>query len=785
MNNNLESLSNLKLFWVALVFLVGILLAGQVFLPVGFWLLLAALGLAAGLVLHRLNPNSSLVIAILPFFLFMGAARYQSAQPVDSPETLLHYNDYPRTVWVTGTLDSSPDVRDTYQNLRLDVQSVDFGDGDVPIQGKLLIRARYAEDLHYGDLVRARGDLETPTESETFSYRDYLALHGIHSYMRSSRITVLPLEDGRNPFMALMYRLKDSLAARIYLLFPDPEASLLNGILLGDDDGISPPLQQSFKNTGTSHIIAISGFNIAIIAALFVALFSRLFGKRIGAVIAILGITGYTMLVGAEAAVVRAAIMGTLSILAAQAGRRNLALNMLAVVALVMAVANPLVLQDVGFQLSFAATLGLVLYAQSFQDHTEAFLRRFMPASVVDRIIGPFSEYFLMTLAAQITTLPIIAYHFERISLVSFLVNPVILPAQPPVMILSGLAVIASHVYMPLGKLLAYLAWPFPAYTIRMVELFDKIPGGVVVLGEFSLLFLIATYLLLFSFTFARARLRATLFNALKPATLLSFLAIIAFLFWRTALSASDGRLHLTFLNVGSGDAILIKTPSGRHVLINGGPSPTRLSDQLGRRLPPFNRTFDYLVIASPQENQVSALPVIIERFTPGAVLWSGDTTVSYSAQKLNGWVSLHRIPASRAEIGQELDLGDGAVLRVLQTSARGLILMVEWKTFRAVLPVGVKFDAFNDLDYGREIGPVTALLISESGYAPANPPEWLLNLSPKVFILSVAGDDANGLPERNLLDFLKDQTILRTDQNGWIELSTDGEQLWLEVERK
>jgi beta-lactamase superfamily II metal-dependent hydrolase len=110
---------------------------------------------------------------------------------------------------------------------------------------------------------------------------------------------------------------------------------------------------------------------------------------------------------------------------------------------------------------------------------------------------------------------------------------------------------------------------------------------------------------------------------------------------------------------------------------------------------------------------------------------------------------------------------------------------LVEWKTFRALLPIGVKFETYEHLKNGREIGPVSALLLAESGYAPANPPEWLANLSPAMFILPVAADDIDGLPSLALVDLLREQTVLRTDRNGWIRLSTDGDQLWVEVERK
>lgn len=784
MKTSLDSLANLNLLWVALAFLAGIVLAGQVVLPVRFWLALAGVGLLAGIILRLLLKNSVFLLAILPFFLFAGAARYQFAQPQITPESIAYYNDFPRTVWVTGSLTEPPDVRDTYQNLRVKVHTVDFGDGDIPISGLLLVRARYAEDLHYGNLVRIRGDILTPSENEVFSYRDYLSLSGIYSTMSASRVTPLPQAGETNPFWALMYRLKHSLSQRIYLLFPEPEASLLHGILLGDDDGMSPELQQSFKNTGTSHIIAISGFNIAIIAALLVAIFSRIFGKTIGSVLAIFGIAGYTLLVGAEPSVVRAAIMGILSIVALQVGRRTLALNALALVAAGMALYDPFVLQNVGFQLSFAATLGLVLYAQPLQDWAAARLRRFLPVSVVERVIGPFSDYFLLTLAAQATTLPVIAYHFQRISLSSIVVNPLILPAQPPVMILGGLAVLASHIYLPLGKLLVFFAWPFPAYTIRIVERLD-FPQGVVTLGEFNLLFLLGIYGLMLALTFGGQPFRERAKKVLSPAAVLTTLAILAYLAWRLAFAVPDGRLHLTFLDVGSGDAILIQTTSGKHILINGGPSPSRLSDQIGRILPPFRRDLDYLLVAAPQENQMASLPTTLERFIPQSVLWAGDTMGSYSAQRVNEWVLERAIPYEQARTGTELDLGDGARLRVLDSSARGMIILVEWQVFRAILPLGVKFESFERLNYGREIGSPTVLLLSESGYAPANPPEWLLNLSPSLYVLSVAGDDPNGLPDSELVDLLSEKTVLRTDRNGRIDISTDGEQIWVEVERK
>ncbi|GAB4502708.1 MAG: hypothetical protein Fur0035_22630 [Anaerolineales bacterium] len=779
-----ETLKRLPFFWLALTFLGGIALAEQAALPLMFWLAFCAAALLGGLALFFWRGKRWQFF--LPLAFLLGAARLAAVTSLPGPGDLAFYNDTPRPAWLTGVISQPLDVRETYTLITLRVEKIDFGAGDQPVRGTLLLRVNRAEDLRYGDVIRARGPLKTPPESEEFSYRDYLARQGIHSVMNVTQVTRLPFHQA-DPLTELLFRAKKGLLQRIYRLFPDPEASLMAGILLGADRGMSPALTEAFKNTGTSHIIAISGFNIAIIAAVFLTLFSRLFGKRPGAILSILAIAAYTLLVGADASVVRAAIMGTLSILAALAGRRNFALNTLLMVALLMALWNPLILGDVGFQLSFAATLGLVLYAQPMQEWLSAWLRRFASLEVVEKISGPLADFFLLTLAAQLTTLPVMVYHFKRLSLVSLLVNPLILPAQPPVMILGGLAALASRIYFPLGQALAYLTLPFPAYTIRMVEFFSQIPNGVITLdlGEFATLAVILYYALLIGLTLAGETTRAALKPVLRPAALFSTLMILTALSLRSLLSLPDGKLHLTFLDAASGTAIFVQAPDGGQILINGGPSLSRLSDGIGRRVSPFNRQLDALIVGSTQENDVAALTGFIERMPPRLVLWSGYPQASYSSRQLDALLNGRGMTIQRAEVGTQLALGSGAVMRVLAVSPHGAIWLVEWGKFRALLPLGVDFDAFQSLQNGREIGTVSVLLLAENGYGPANPPQWLTTLSPQVYILSVASADSAGLPDPQLMKFLENQNILRSDRNGWISISSDGEQMWLESERK
>jgi competence protein ComEC len=809
----------MPLFWVSLAFLLGVLLAASLPLPTAAWLGLAGLALPLPFltristflvsrfpILQRLRlprlpgrlaqsigyftqklPRIPILIpySLLPLFLLLGASRYQAAQPRLTPASLAWYNDQLLEVELEGVLVRPPDVRDTYANLRLRVESLRRLDAEQPIEvdGLLLARASAGGGWAYGDRLRLTGRLLTPSEDESFSYRDYLARSGVYSYLAYPQISRLAREQG-NPLLAALYAFHDRAVDTIYRIFPDPEASLMAGIMLGEPQGIPAQVQADFRLTGTSHIIAISGFNITLVASLFTTIFSRLLGRRRGAVSAAIGIGLFVLLVGASAAVVRAALFGWLTLLGRQVGRRQSGLNSLAFTGALMALHNPLVLWDGGFQLSFAATLGLMLYAEPFTTAFGNWAGRWLPPAALPRLTKMAGEYLLTTLAAQVTLLPVILALFEQFPLTSLLVNPLILPAQPPLMLLGGLALGLGLIYPPLGQAAAALAWPFTAYTIRAVELFARVPGGVIHTGAPSALFVVGFYAVLFAITFARPHL-VGLVRRLTPAAIVMGVALLAVITWRAALHAPDGRMHVTLLEAGNGEAVLIQTPTGRYVLVNGGPSPSGLSDALGRRLPMGNRRLDWLVVADPDNEDLSALPSTLERYPPDNVLWAGPTGGTYAARSLWQSLSAADIPVRRLQAGATLDLGAGTRLHALTVGSRGAVFLLEWHSFRMLLPLGLDFEALDTLEEGKSIGRVSAILLAQSGYAPLNPPEWIAALHPQVVLFSVAAGNAESLPSMETLTAVEGYTLLRTDENGWIELTTDGERMWAEVESR
>jgi competence protein ComEC len=275
----------MPLLWLSLAFLAGILLAANLPLPGYVWSGLAGLGLAISLLVRFWRKRSlpttrsgywslftdnfqlltshlpALPYSLLPVCLFLGAAHYQYAQPdLNSPAFSAAYNDRGEELAVQGLLIELPDVRDQYTQLKLRLEGIKLpGSTEFePVNGVVLARSYQPGRWHYGDWLIVEGELETPPDEEDFSYRDYLAQQHIYSWMPDAEVSLLATGQGTLIWQAI-YSFKERALAMVYRLWPDPEASLIAGILLGVESGIPEEVVQAFQDTGTAHVIAISG----------------------------------------------------------------------------------------------------------------------------------------------------------------------------------------------------------------------------------------------------------------------------------------------------------------------------------------------------------------------------------------------------------------------------------------------------------------------------------------------------------------------------------------------
>ncbi|MCS7248903.1 MAG: ComEC/Rec2 family competence protein [Anaerolineales bacterium] len=807
----------MPLLWLSLAFLCGIALAAILSFKALHWL---GIGVGALLLLflwpmlkRRLRSSLPLPPALevlaqhlrypigMPLTacllaLSLGGWRYQWERARVQQFSTLIYRSLGQEVLLRGVVSAFPDERDTYTALTIRVERLSIRGTELAINpsldrkpslGQVLVRASPFERWRYGDRVSVSGVLELPPESEEFSYRAYLARKEILAYLPRAEVTLLERRQGSWVADAT-YQFRHRCHAALTAIFPEPQASLLGGILLGIESGIPAEVRQAFVNSGAMHIVAISGFNVTLLTGLFMAVLGRAFGRWRGALLAVLLIGLYAILVGAAASVVRAAIMGVLSLFAAQIGRRQSGVNSLASVAALMAAFEPDLLWDVSFQLSFAATLGLILYASPLNAWAVSQIVRFTQPELARRLGNLVGEWALFTLAAQVTTLPILLYHFRQISLVAFLVNPLILPVQPMLMVGSGIAMFLALVHTLAGQLVAYLVFPLAAYTIRLVEWSAALPYSSVRLSAFPLYGVFGFYLALFFLTKYWQKVQAVR-GMLRPSLAAGMIALATVGVWHTALSAPDGRLHLILLDVSrpaqSSEAILIQTPQGRYVLLNGGDSPSRLLDGLDRWLPLTHRRLDWIVLGGSRSAQIGAVVELIERKRVTNLWWAIPQEGSRVVTAIQRAAKEQGVEMHLAREGQYLDLGEGARLSLLAKGERGAALLLEWKRFRAFFPLGLDTELRKRLAESGQLNPVILWLLANNGSGWYNPKEFLYRLQPQLIWLSVAPGDWYGLPHRETLERLEGYSLLRTDRNGWIHLETDGERMWVEVERE
>ena len=783
----------MPVIWITISLTTGVIFADSLSWDIRSWVWFAlgsCLTVAAALYfLRKKTPAISswmggLILGVTIAF-SLGGIRFLAALPdFQNPAFITNCINQKYSLVLSGVVIDFPDDRDQITNLLVRVESI-HGSQDEEIQpanGLILAKIPVENQIAYGDYVRLTGNLTLPPEDEDFNYREYLKRQNIYAYMSRAEVEVLASNQG-NALFRIIFALKTRALEILYQLWPDPEASLLAGILLGVESGISDHVQKAFRETGTTHVIAISGFNITIVAGFFSRFFSRFLNPRKGALAAMLGIGFYTLLVGADAAVVRAAVMGGLSIFAQQIGRRQHGLNAAALASFVMIIINPQLPWDISFQLSLSATLGLILYADPLAGWFLRLSSRFLPLEKAQKITQPVSEYVLFTFAAQLTTLPVMIYHFRAFSLKTFLANPAILPVQPPIMVIGGLALILALVWFPLGRIAAPLVYPFVLYTIRVVELFSRLPIRTNQIGEVGVGSIALFYIVLLLFTFG-SPLMIRIRSILTPTLAAGGLALGVVLVWRLYFSAPDGNLNFYLLDVGAGSGIYLESPSGQRILINGGTSTKLLSDHLGRKLPPFQRDLDVVLITSPLEQDLDALADNLLRFVPATVVWLGDPFLCWEAENLHAQLEQNQIPLIFGEIGQTLVLSDGVRIKIVAESPRGGTVLIEYLDFRALLPFGITAEAREGLRMGKDLGELTVLYLADNGYQSSNPSAWINNLHPRLVLLSVGIKDSRGLPDRGLLDRLGGYSLLRTDQHGTIHLSTDGKQFWVKVER-
>jgi competence protein ComEC len=685
-------LRGLTLAGLAAAWLAGVLLASCLPLPP----LSTLIGAGAALIfvfLLRHDEQGCFIMCLL-LCMLLGAWRYGVASPGNDPHAIATFIGS-RTLTIRGTVADEPELQGRSRVLTIAASKVSSNDGASWQQAHGQIEVRTPGDLienpygpNYGDSVELQGKLQPPGPHSSPE---------IFASMAFPRVNVE--STGGNPILAFLYHLRVVLASIIAQALPQPEASLLIAILLSIHTPALKPLLFAFNATGTAHLVAPSGFKVTVLAGLVARSTSWLYKKHreqgslqpaqklhrwrywLATALVIASIAIYTLLSGAGPAALRAGIMGILLVIAPRLDRNYNIYTALALTALLMSLADPFVLWNAGFQLSFLGTLGIALLTPLFQ-------RLLRPLERIP-LGSHIAEIIAVTLAAQIATLPISAITFQEISFIAPITNVLTVPLLGLLILLGTLICGAGLVLPSLAALCGWVAWPLLWYVANVVTWNASLPGAYESVGNMGSSVAWGYYGLLALLIWAALKRWPTaptqthtgrphtLFPGLTP-RLWRTLQLGAALFVIMAtgaamlLSSPDGQLTISFLDVGpanqppQGEAILIATRDHQTMLIDGGPDATSLAQALDARLPPWQRSLSAVLLTTPRTDHITGLQDVVSRYQIGAVIDAGmlHPSVAYALwRKTIAERGLHYQPAFQ---GTTLAIGTQVLLQVL-----------------------------------------------------------------------------------------------------------------------
>ncbi|MDP4001316.1 MAG: ComEC/Rec2 family competence protein [bacterium] len=418
------------------------------------------------------------VIGFAGLVLLLGSLRLQSVS--DIPPLTDYYDQESE---VQAVIAEEPDVRSDKVYLTLGKLIIDGQE----IDGKILATLPKHPEFEYGQTIVFTDKIVEPKDAEEkgeFSYKNYLSRFGISALTYYPKIELADSANSASKIKFYILSFKKIFLTRLAKILPEPQNSFLAGLLVGLRRGIPENLLEKFNITGTTHIIAISGFNITIIAQAVEKLLQG-FGKRLAFVTTTIVIVLFVVMTGAPASVVRAGIMGFLLLISLNSGRLYAVTNAMVLTAVIMIGINPKILQfDIGFQLSFMALLGLVYLTPRIEPY-------------FTRVPKLIRVYLVATLAAQIFVLPLLLYNFDRLSLIAPITNIMVLPVIPFAMLFGFLAGTLGLIWGVLGIPFAWVTWLLLTYIIRIVNISSLIPLASIEITNTHIVFVVIYYVVL------------------------------------------------------------------------------------------------------------------------------------------------------------------------------------------------------------------------------------------------------------------------------------------------
>ena len=814
----------MPLAWLALGVVLG-LFVGSVWAPPASALLLLLAAFGGAWVLARsagLRVGLPLLVAA---GVLLGVLRGGPGLLEPTERDLLP-RFHGQEVELRGTLTGVAELVGTRVRFRLDAEAVRgegtwrptpgavqvWVDTDIdPVDGR-----RHPFVVH-GDLITLRGVLDAPRSIGAFDYREHLAARGIGSEL--SRASVVGVEPGRGGgLLGAVHAVRSELADAIERHVPEPQAGLTRALLLGLRGSVPPRVSDDFRDAGMAHLLAISGMHVGVVLGLSLLASASAFGRRRGlyliAPFVLLWV--YVALAGAPPSAVRAGAMGSAYLLALAAGRLTAPLNALGLAALALLVWDPAALWDRSFQLSFTAMLGVIVIGLPLSRRALGRMPSVRPGEPGVRALGvrvgrAVAGGVLVSAGAVTGSLPLVALNFGQLPLLGIPATLIALPVLPVLLVTGVVTALVGFVAPLLADAAGLVVAAAGGLILLDAAVVSRVPGSVVQVDFVTAGWAWASYAAMFAALAVLNRgrwaegargLAAALWRGpsqrVEASGVVAVLALLAGTLWLGVAARPDRLLHVSFLDVGQGDATLLTTPDGASLLIDGGADPRVTIPLIDAALAPGRQRIDVAFLTHPHRDHMDGLLELarrgrIERLIVPPVAAGQDAAWRRELDALD--VSVHE-----GGEGMTVAFSDGVTVDVLNPPSpplvgtasdldnNGLVLRVRIGD-AAVLFTG---DLYADgerlmLDRGAELA-AAVLKLGHHGSDRASGAAFLRAVEPSIAVVSAGEENPLGRASPRVIERLGVPVAaggtFETSRQGTIELTTDGSRWWVATER-
>lgn len=636
---------------------------------------------------------------------------------------------------------------------------------------KILINIKMSQDIpsmKYGDSLYIEGEFKQPEEARNYkgyNYKQYLKTKKIIGTVELEKAKILKSSNG-----SFIHNIQKYIKDTINGTLTDEEGNLLLAILLGDKDKLSEDIQESFKTSNLSHMLAVSGAHVSyIILGLTYVLQNSIIGKKNGKIVCIFFLLVFMAITNFTPSVTRACIMAILTLFSSIIYRKSDVYTNISVAALITLIFNPYSLLDLGFQLSYGGTIGIII-----------FIKRIQEKKSNSKVINYIKQMALVSIYANIIIIPIMMYHFNTVSFTFIISNIMASPILVIIVITGFLFIITSITAKPLTRLIAIFIKPILSILIKISQICSKLPFSNILVVTPYMFNVISYYAIILYCIKSKKNNKCKIIIGLLIVLILINFIIYIF----------PQKLRIFFIDVGQGDSTLIITPDKKTVLIDGGGSDSfdvgekvLLPYLLDRRI----LKIDYVLISHFDTDHCGGILTIMEKVKVKNIIISEQAEHSENYERFKKLMIHKKIRLIEVKKGDKIKIGRYSEFKILFPTSRllsenplnnnSIVAQFNYNNFKMLFTGDIEKLAEQQI-LKAEKAEIRAdiLKVAHHGSKTSSIPEFIKAVKPKIALIGVGKNNTFGHPNQQTIKNLENIKcrIYRTDLQGEIIIKID-----------